>query len=110
MGLILVSVIIALRKLPQIRTLQKKDIVRLIMIGLVGGSLPFYLFFTGLASVPAANAAIVQKVTSGMGSYPCYSIPEREVFHFSVSLRCLYFLSEIIILVDSRGFRFRLVN
>lgn len=60
-GLILVSVIIAFRKLPQIRTLQKKDIVRLIMIGLVGGSLPFYLFFTGLASVPAANAAIIQK-------------------------------------------------
>ena len=60
-GLILVSVIIAFRKLPQIRTLQKKDIVRLIMIGLVGGSLPFYLFFTGLANVPAANAAIIQK-------------------------------------------------
>ncbi len=60
-GLMLVSVIIALRKLPQIRTLQKKDIVRLIMIGLVGGSLPFYLFFTGLASVPAASAAIIQK-------------------------------------------------
>ena len=60
-GLILVSVIIAFRKLPQIRILQKKDIVRLIMIGLVGGSLPFYLFFTGLANVPAANAAIIQK-------------------------------------------------
>ena len=60
-GLILVSVIIAFRKLPQIRTLQKKDIVRLVAIGLVGGSLPFYLFFTGLASVPAANAAIIQK-------------------------------------------------
>ena len=60
-GLILVSVIIALRKLPQIRALQRTDIIRLVAIGLVGGSLPFYLFFTGLESVPAASAAIIQK-------------------------------------------------
>jgi len=60
-GLFLASIIIALRKLPQIRELQKKDIVRLVAIGLVGGSLPFYLFFTGLANVPAVNAAIIQK-------------------------------------------------
>ncbi len=60
-GLILVSVVIGLRKLPQIRALQKTDVVRLVVIGLVGGSLPFYLFFTGLANVPAVNAAIIQK-------------------------------------------------
>lgn len=60
-GLVLVSIVIALRKLPQIQALHKKDIIRLVAIGLVGGSLPFYLFFTGLANVPAVNAAIIQK-------------------------------------------------
>lgn len=60
-GLVLVSIVIALRKLPQIRALQKADIFRLVLIALIGGSLPFYLFFTGLTSVPAVNAAIIQK-------------------------------------------------
>lgn len=60
-GLMLVGIILALRKIPQIRSLHKKDILRLIAIGIVGGSLPFYLFFTGLANVPATNAAIIQK-------------------------------------------------
>lgn len=60
-GLVLVSIVIALRKVPQIRALQRTDIIRLVAIGLVGGSLPFYLFFTGLSNVPAVNAAIIQK-------------------------------------------------
>jgi len=60
-GLVLISILIALRKIPLIQVLHKKDIIRLVAIGLVGGSLPFYLFFTGLANVPAVNAAIIQK-------------------------------------------------
>lgn len=60
-GIVLVSIILALRKLPKLRLLKRTDIVRLVFIGIIGGSLPFYLFFTGLSNVPAANAAIIQK-------------------------------------------------
>ncbi len=60
-GLVFVSIILALRKIPQIRTLKRDDVLRLIAIGIVGGSVPFYLFFTGLATAPAANAAIIHK-------------------------------------------------
>lgn len=60
-GLVFVSVILALRKIPQIRALKRADVIRLIAIGVVGGSVPFYLFFTGLATAPAANAALIHK-------------------------------------------------
>ena len=35
--------------------------MKLILIGLIGGSVPFYLYFTGLVSVPAINASIIHK-------------------------------------------------
>lgn len=34
---------------------------KLILVSLLGGALPFYLFFTGLSQIPAVNGAILQK-------------------------------------------------
>jgi drug/metabolite transporter (DMT)-like permease len=45
----------------EVKSLTKKQLFQLIGIAIIGGALPFYLFFTGLAQIPAINAAIIQK-------------------------------------------------
>jgi drug/metabolite transporter (DMT)-like permease len=45
----------------EIKKLEKRQKVLLALIGIVGGSIPFYLFFTGLSLIPAINAAIIHK-------------------------------------------------
>ena len=48
-------------KWKKIKKLKKKEVVLLGLIGVIGGSIPFYLFFTGLSMIPAVNGAILHK-------------------------------------------------
>jgi len=57
----LVSLIFLLRKLPELKTLSKKQWLLLAAIGLIGGSVPFLLFFRGLTLTLASSAAFIQK-------------------------------------------------
>lgn len=57
----LIGLILSLGKWQEIRSLTTSQWKRLSAIGIVGGSLPFALFFTGLTMMPAANAAIIHK-------------------------------------------------
>ena len=57
----LVGVILGAKKLPEVMSLTKKQILRLLAIGVVGGSVPFALFFTGLAKTNALNAGLIHK-------------------------------------------------
>lgn len=47
--------------LADIKALDKRQLFQLLGVAVIGGSLPFYLFFTGLSQIPAANAAIIHK-------------------------------------------------
>lgn len=60
-GLLILAILIGSRKIRQIRQLEKNELIKLIGIGVIGGALPFYLFFTGLAQIPAVNAALIHK-------------------------------------------------
>lgn len=60
-GLLIVSVLLVGRKWKLVKKLSKKEFLSLVTIGIVGGSIPFYLYFTGLTMVPAINAAIIHK-------------------------------------------------
>ncbi|OGK21265.1 hypothetical protein A3C23_02015 [Candidatus Roizmanbacteria bacterium RIFCSPHIGHO2_02_FULL_37_13b] len=44
-----------------ISKLTRADKLRLILIGIIGGGVPFYLFFTALVNVSAINAALIHK-------------------------------------------------
>jgi len=57
----LFSLILLLKKGSELRKLSKKQWLRLVTIGLVGGSVPFLLFFKGLSLTSAANAAFIHK-------------------------------------------------
>jgi drug/metabolite transporter (DMT)-like permease len=60
-GLLLVALLIGARELPRLRELTKKDWLRLVFIGLIGGSAPFILFFVGLAGTTATRGGFIQK-------------------------------------------------
>jgi drug/metabolite transporter (DMT)-like permease len=60
-GLLLVVVLGVAYKWHLVKTLRPKAYVQLVAVALVGGALPFYLFFTGLSLIPAVNATIIHK-------------------------------------------------
>lgn len=55
------SVLVFSRKIKKIKKLNRRDLLLLVVVGIVGGSLPFYLFFSALAQMPAINAALIHK-------------------------------------------------
>jgi drug/metabolite transporter (DMT)-like permease len=60
-ALIVLGFLLASGKWKKVKKLGKKEAVLLLLIGIIGGSIPFYLFFTGLSMIPAVNGAIIQK-------------------------------------------------
>lgn len=60
-ALMILGFLVASGKWGRVKKLSKKEFVLLGLIGVIGGSLPFYLFFTGLSMISAVNGAIIQK-------------------------------------------------
>lgn len=60
-SLFIVSTLIGLKEFKNLKKLKKKDWGLLSLIGLVGGSIPFLLFFKGLSLTSAANGAFIHK-------------------------------------------------
>jgi len=60
-ALLLVGVLLAFNKHKEIKTLTKKQWSQLVSICLVGGAIPFALFFTGLSMIPATQGALIHK-------------------------------------------------
>lgn len=60
-AVLLVGIMAAYRKRREIASLTKKQLGMLAAIGVIGGSLPFAMFFTGLSMTSAVNAAFIHK-------------------------------------------------
>ena len=60
-ALFLVGVILGLKKWREIKSLNGGQFFKLLAIGIVGGSVPFALFFTGLTQTSAINASLIHK-------------------------------------------------
>ena len=60
-ALILLSAYTITKDLGSVKKLTKKDWVKLASIGVVGGSIPFLLFFQGLSMTSAVNSAFIHK-------------------------------------------------
>ncbi|MDP1688846.1 MAG: DMT family transporter [bacterium] len=58
---LMLSVIVLGFNRANLLKLNKKDWYKLAFLGLLGGSIPFLLFFKGLTLIPAVNAAFIQK-------------------------------------------------
>jgi drug/metabolite transporter (DMT)-like permease len=60
-SLLLLSIVVALGRLSEIKRLSKKQWSLLALVGLIGGSIPFLLFFKGLQMTTAATGSFIQK-------------------------------------------------
>ncbi|HWS48976.1 MAG TPA: DMT family transporter [Candidatus Methanoperedens sp.] len=60
-AILLMAVLVLGSKWKEVLKLNKKDLGKMFLVGVIGGSIPFYLFFTGLSSTPAVNGAIIHK-------------------------------------------------
>lgn len=60
-GLAFLLFFIFSKRLHEIKNLKRKDLTLLILIGVIGGALPFYLFFTGLSQIPAITGNLIHK-------------------------------------------------
>lgn len=60
-AVLLLSALLALKKWPEIKRLTRAQWGKLFAVGIVGGSIPFALFFTGLSRTSAVNAALIHK-------------------------------------------------
>lgn len=60
-ALILILVVATPVIWPKLKRLTKKDWIRLVLIGLVGGSIPFLLFFKGLSLTSPVSASFLHK-------------------------------------------------
>ena len=60
-GFLLLGILLLTKKWKLLKDLKQREVIYLIFIGIVGVSLPFYLYFTGVALIPAINAAIIHK-------------------------------------------------
>lgn len=57
----LIGLILVLKRWPEIKALSKAQWAKLFAIGIIGGSLPFALFFFGLTKTTAINGALIHK-------------------------------------------------
>ncbi len=60
-AIFLFSLIFGLNNLKEFSQLKKEDWFKIVLIGLVGGSVPFLLFFRGLQLTTGASAALIHK-------------------------------------------------
>jgi len=60
-AVLLISAIILFGKIKEIKSLNKNHWIKLILIGLIGGSTPFLLFFKGLSMANPVNVAFIHK-------------------------------------------------
>lgn len=60
-AVLLLGIIFAARKFPEIISLNRQQWLKLTAIGAIGGSLPFILYFTGLTQTSALNAGLIHK-------------------------------------------------
>lgn len=58
---LLIGAVLCFRRWRELGTLTKRQWLMLVAIGIIGGSLPFALFFTGLAHTTALNASLIHK-------------------------------------------------
>jgi drug/metabolite transporter (DMT)-like permease len=60
-ALVISFLLIPINKFPDIKKLTMRDWQKLILIGIIGGSIPFILYFEGLKTVSAINANLIHK-------------------------------------------------
>lgn len=60
-GIFFLLLIILTKKITALKEINRKNLLRLVLIGLIGGGIPFYLFFSGLQLIGAQTGNMIHK-------------------------------------------------
>lgn len=60
-AIFIIGIVLVFGKWGEIKSLSRQKWLKLFLIGVIGGALPFALFFTGLAQTNAVNGALIHK-------------------------------------------------
>lgn len=60
-GIFFLLLIILTKKINELRKVNRTNLFQLILIGLIGGGIPFYLFFSGLQLIGAQTGNLIHK-------------------------------------------------
>lgn len=104
-GMLILSIILATKKWKLIPKLNKKERMYLVLIGIIGGAIPFYLYFTGLSQIPAINAAIIHKSLIFWVAILALPLLKERLTKLQLLAVCLLFASNYII-GGFKGFEF----
>jgi drug/metabolite transporter (DMT)-like permease len=58
---VLIAAAVGLGAVREVRSLDRRSWIGVVLVGVIGGSIPFILFFSGLAQASAPSAAFIQK-------------------------------------------------
>ena len=73
-AIILIAVALGLGAARDVRLIDRRSWPAVLAVGVIGGSVPFILFFTGLAQASAPSAASSRRRCSyGLACWPCRS-------------------------------------
>jgi drug/metabolite transporter (DMT)-like permease len=101
----LIGIILGAGKYHHVKFLSKKEKLYLLLIGLIGGSIPFYLFFTGISQIPAINAAMIHKTLVIWVIILAVPILKERISKLQILAIALLFSSNLVI-GGFRGFLF----
>ncbi len=104
-GLILIAIIIFSKKYRLLSRYTFKNFLQLFLVGLIGGSIPFYLYFTGLQQTSAINAAIIHK-TLALWIILYTLIIRKEKLHPMIYISFATIISANFIVGGFSGFKF----
>lgn len=96
-GLVLISGLVLIGKWQVIRKLSKKEWIMLILIGIVGGSIPFLLFFKGLSLSTAPTAAFVHKTLFIWVTILAIPFLKEKLTHYQVGALILLFFGNYLL-------------
>jgi len=96
-GLLIIGILTITWKWKKIKNLTGKQIFYLVLIGIIGGSLPFYLFFTGLSQIPAINGAIINKTLVIWVAILAVPFLKEKISPLQIAAVLLLFYSNLII-------------
>ncbi len=105
----LISLLILLKKMPELKNLTKKQWLQLVVIGFIGGSVPFLLFFKGLSLTSAAGAAFIHKTLFIWVALMAWPLLKEKISVLQICSLAVLFAG-VYLFESPRGFSFGLAE
>ncbi|MEK7519103.1 MAG: DMT family transporter [Patescibacteria group bacterium] len=89
-GLLIIGLVVLFVKWKELRELKRTDWYKLIAIAVVGGSVPFLLFFNGLTQTTAVHASVIHKTLFvWVAVLAWFSLKEKFLYWHGVAIALL---------------------